>query len=110
MTDSLSASPSWCQAPSRAQQQIFVTLRSGIDCSRLPRQAMFVVLPRKVDTIYTRAAERTLQRPNLARVEPNRSGSLSRGKGISVCYALSVERVLWCSGISFEAKWRMKNV
>jgi hypothetical protein len=33
-------------------------------------------------------------RANLARLDPNRSGSLSRGKGISVCCALSVETVL----------------
>jgi hypothetical protein len=52
---------------------------------------MFVALPRKVDTILPRAAERTLPRANLARVEPKRSGSLSCGKGISVCCALSVE-------------------
>jgi hypothetical protein len=47
---------------------------------------MFVALPRKVDTMLGRA--------NLARVEPNLSGSLSSGKGISVCCALSVETVL----------------
>jgi hypothetical protein len=56
---------------------------------------MSVALPRKLDTILPRAAERTLPRTNLVRVEPNRSGSLSRGKGISVCCALSVETVLW---------------
>jgi hypothetical protein len=33
-------------------------------------------------------------RAKLARDEPNRSGSLSRGKGISVCCALSVETVM----------------
>jgi hypothetical protein len=60
-------------------------LKQGIDCARLPREAMFVALPRKVDTMLPRA--------NLTRVEPNRSGSLSRGKGISVCCALSVETV-----------------
>jgi hypothetical protein len=59
---------------------------------------MFVALPRKFDTMLPRAAERTLPRANLARVEPNLSGSLSRGKGISVCCALSVETVLWRSG------------
>jgi hypothetical protein len=53
---------------------------------------MFGALPRKVDTMLPRAAERTL-----ARVEPNRSISLSRGKGISVCCGLSVETVLWRS-------------
>jgi hypothetical protein len=63
---------------------------------------MFVALPREVDTMLPRA--------NLARVEPNRSGSLFRGKGISVCSALSVETVLWRSGVSFAAKWRMKIV
>jgi hypothetical protein len=31
---------------------------------------------------------------NLAHVEPNQSGSLPHGKGISVCCALSVETVL----------------
>jgi hypothetical protein len=43
----------------------------------LPREAMFVALHRKVDTM--------LPRTNLPRVEPNRSGSLSRGEGISAC-------------------------
>jgi hypothetical protein len=42
-------------------------LRPGIDCARLPREAMFVAVPRKVDTMLPRA--------NLARVERNRSGS-----------------------------------
>jgi hypothetical protein len=56
---------------------------------------MFVALPRKAGTKLPRAAERTLLRANLARVEPNWSGSLSRGKGISVCCALSVDTVLW---------------
>jgi hypothetical protein len=37
-----------------------------------------------------RAAKRTLPR-----VEPIRNGSLSRGKAISVCCALSVETLLW---------------
>jgi hypothetical protein len=46
---------------------------------------MFVALPRKVDTMLPRVAERTMPRSNLARVEPNLSGSLSRGKGISLC-------------------------
>jgi hypothetical protein len=76
-------------------------LKLGIDCARLPREAMFVALPLKVDTILPHAAERTLPRTNLARVEPNRSGSLSRGKGISVCF--SVEKVLWRCCVSFEA-------
>jgi hypothetical protein len=65
-----------------------------IDCARLPREAMFVALPHKVDTILPREAERTLPRANLACVEPNRSRSLSHGKGISVFCALSVETVL----------------
>jgi hypothetical protein len=43
----------------------------------------------------------------LERVEPNVIGSLSRGKGISVCCALSVETVLWRSGVIFAAKWRI---
>jgi hypothetical protein len=60
-------------------------IKPGIDSARLPREAMFVALPRKVDTVLPRAAERTLQRANLARVEPNRSGSSSCGKEISVC-------------------------
>ena len=68
-----------------------------IDCARLPRETMFVALPRKVDTMLLRTAERTLPRANLARVEPNRSGSLTRGNGISVCCARSVETVVWCS-------------
>jgi hypothetical protein len=67
-------------------------LRNSV--TRLPREAMIVALPRKVDTMLPLAAERTLPRTNLARVEPNRSGTLSRGKGISVCCALSVETVL----------------
>jgi hypothetical protein len=78
-------------------------IKPGIDCVRLPREAVFVALPPKVDTMLPRAAERTLQRANLARVEPNWSGSLSRGKGISVCCALSVETVLRRSGVSFAA-------
>jgi hypothetical protein len=49
-------------------------------CGRPPREAVIVAFPRKVDTMLPRA--------NLARVEPNRSGSLSRGKGISVCCVL----------------------
>jgi hypothetical protein len=63
---------------------------------------MFVALPRKVNTTLTRAAERTLPRANLARVKPNRNGSLSRSKG-TVCCALSVETVVWRSGVSFAA-------
>jgi hypothetical protein len=59
---------------------------------------MLVALPRKFDSMLPRA--------NLGRVEPNRSGSLSRGKGISVCCALSVETVLWRSGVSFAENWR----
>jgi hypothetical protein len=47
---------------------------------------MFVVLPRKVYTMLPRGI--------LARFEPNRSGSLSLGKRISMCCALSVETVL----------------
>jgi hypothetical protein len=82
-------------------------LKLGIDCARLPRKAMFVALPRKVDTMLPRSAERTLPRANLAHVEPNWSGSLSRGKEISVCCALSIETVLWRSGVSFSAKWRI---
>jgi hypothetical protein len=70
-------------------------MKLGIDCARLPREAMFVTLPRKFDTMLPRAVERTLPHANLARVEPNRGGSLSRGKGISVCCALSVETVLF---------------
>jgi hypothetical protein len=73
-------------------------LKPGIDCALLPREAMFVALPRKVGTMLPRAAEGTLPLANLARVEPNRSGSLSRGKGISVCCALSVDAVLWRCG------------
>jgi hypothetical protein len=52
-----------------------------------------------VETILPRAAEQTLPRTNLARVEPNQSGSVSRGKGISVCCTFSVETVLWCCGV-----------
>jgi hypothetical protein len=58
---------------------------------------MFVALPRKVETMFLRAAEQTLSHANLVRVEPNRSGSLTRGKGISVFCARSVETVVWCS-------------
>jgi hypothetical protein len=54
-----------------------VPLEPGIDCAQLPREAMFVALHRKVDTM--------LPRTNWPRVEPNRSGSLSRGEGISAC-------------------------
>jgi hypothetical protein len=62
---------------------------------------MFVALPRKVNAMLPHATEQTLPRANLACVEPNWSCSLSCGKGISVCYALSVETVLWRSGVSF---------
>jgi hypothetical protein len=41
-------------------------LKPGIDCSRLPPEAVFVALPRKVDTMLPRAAERTLSHANLA--------------------------------------------
>jgi hypothetical protein len=34
--------------------------KPGVDCARMPREAMFVALRRKVDTILPRAAERTL--------------------------------------------------
>jgi hypothetical protein len=78
-------------------------LKPGIYCAWLPRETIFAALPRKVDTMLPRAAERTLPRANLARVEPNQSGSLSRGKGISVCCALSAETVVWRSGVSFAA-------
>jgi hypothetical protein len=74
---------------------LFIYIKPGIDCGRLPREAMFVALPRKADAMLPPAAERTLLRANLARVESNRSGSSSRGKGISLCCALSVETVLW---------------
>jgi hypothetical protein len=60
-------------------------VKPGIDCARLPREAMVVALPRKVDTV--------LRSANLPRVEPNRSGFLSRGEGISVCCVLSVASV-----------------
>lgn len=94
----------------RELKYLGTTLKPGIDCARLPHEAMFIALPRKVNTMLLRAAELTLLRTNLARVEPNRSGSLSGGKGISVCCALSDETVLWLSGVSFVAKWRMKSV
>jgi hypothetical protein len=70
-------------------------LKLGIDCARLPREAIFVALPRKVDTMLPSTAEWTLPRGNLGRVEPNRSGSLPRGKGISVYCALSAKTVSW---------------
>ena len=73
---------------------IYKRVKLGIGSARLPREAVFVALRSKVDTMLPRAAERTLPHSNLARVEPNRSGSLSRRKGISVCCALSVETVL----------------
>jgi hypothetical protein len=72
-------------------------LKPGIDCARLPREAIFVALPRKVDTM--------LPSSNLARVEPNRGGSLTRGKGISVCYALSVETRRSC-GVPVFLSWQ----
>jgi hypothetical protein len=52
-------------------------LKPGIDYTRLPREAMLVALSRKVDTMMPRA--------NLTRVEPNRSGSLSRSKFSVLC-------------------------
>jgi hypothetical protein len=73
---------------------LLIFVKPGIDCVPLPREAMFVALPRKDETILPRAAERTLPRAHLERVEPNRSASLSRGKGISVRCALSVETLL----------------
>jgi hypothetical protein len=76
-------------------------LKPGIDCARLSHEALFVALPNKVDTMLPRAADRTLPRGNLAHVEPDKSGSLSRGKWISVCCVLSVETVLWRSGVFF---------
>jgi hypothetical protein len=83
------------QGTSSVCSQLFeAPIKPGIDSARLPREAIFVALPRKVDTMLPRTVERTLPRANLARVDPNRSGSLSRGKGISVCCALSVETVL----------------
>jgi hypothetical protein len=58
------------------------SLKPGINCARLPREAMFVSLPRKVNTMLPRA--------NLARVEPNRSGSLSpRQRDFSVLCSFS---------------------
>jgi hypothetical protein len=75
----------------------------GIDCARLPREAMFSALPRKVHTMLPRAAERTLPRANLARVEPNRSGSsFPRQRDFSVLCSF-IETVLWRSGVSFAA-------
>jgi hypothetical protein len=55
---------------------INIDIKPGIDCARLPGDAMFVALPRKVDTMLPHAAERTLPRTNLARVEPNWRGFL----------------------------------
>jgi hypothetical protein len=80
---------------SRSTHRDFSCVKPGIDWARLPRQAMFVALPRKVDTMLLHAVERTLPRSSLARVEQNWSGTLSRVKGISVCCALSVETISW---------------
>jgi hypothetical protein len=55
--------------------------KPGIDCALLPLEAVFVALPRKVDTMLPRATERTLPRTNLARVEPNRSDFCPAAKG-----------------------------
>jgi hypothetical protein len=81
----------WTDVDSGAEGR--VEEEPGIDCERLPCESMFVTLPRKVDTILPRRAERTLPRANLAIEELNRSGSLSRSKRISVCCAHSVETV-----------------
>jgi hypothetical protein len=70
---------------------------------------MLVDLPRKVDTMLSRAAERTLLCANLAHVERNRSGSLSRGKGISVCCDLSVETVLCRGTASINSHTRLPH-
>jgi hypothetical protein len=59
--------------------------------------------------IWCALAEQTLPRANLARVEPNRSGSLSRSKGISLCCALSVETVFWRSGVSLAASFNSRT-
>jgi hypothetical protein len=56
----------------------------GIACVRLPREAMYVALPRKVDTMLPRAAERTLPHANLARVEPNQSGFCPAAEGFQL--------------------------
>jgi hypothetical protein len=40
-------------------------VKPDIDCARLPREAMVVALPRKVDTILLRAAVFVLPRANL---------------------------------------------
>jgi hypothetical protein len=45
----------------------------------------------------------------LARVEPNRSDSLFRGKGISVCCPLSVETVFWRSGVSYASSINIRT-
>jgi hypothetical protein len=74
-----------------------------MDCARLPREEMFVALPRKVDTMLPCSAERTLPRANLARVEPSRSGSLSRGK------ETSIETVLWRSGVFLTAQEQRRS-
>jgi hypothetical protein len=71
----------------------FRRLKPGIDCVRLPR---------KFDIMLPRAAEPGRPRTKLASVEPHRSTSSSRGIGISACCALSVEIVLWSSGISLR--------
>jgi hypothetical protein len=57
-------------------------VKQGIDCARPQREAMFVALPRKVDTMLPPAAEQILSHVNLARVEQNRSSSLFRVKGL----------------------------
>jgi hypothetical protein len=83
---------------------LFVKSEPDIDYARLSREAMFVALPRKVDTMLPRAAVFILPRANLAYVESNFSGFLSCGKEISVCCGLSFETVLWRSAFSRELR------
>jgi hypothetical protein len=78
-----------------------------IYCARLPREAVFVVLPRKVDNMLPRTAEGTLPRTNLAHAEPYRSGSLSCGKGISVCCARSVETGVPVFPSQLNGEWKV---
>jgi hypothetical protein len=69
---------------------MIIDLKPRIDCARLPREAMFVALPRKIDTMLPRAAERTLPRANLPRIESNRSGFfVPRQRDISVLCSFS---------------------
>jgi hypothetical protein len=70
-------------------------IKPGIDCTQLLRKAMFVALPRKVNTMLPCAAEWTLPRANLAHIEPNWSGFfVPRQRDVSVLCSFSSDSLV----------------